>query len=86
MMLQGLSRERPRPPPAVLGGVRKVTHVQEKARREVGLSGCYLKNYLKPGLNRASRSLRQRGQHVYTCLYNNSKKREPQSNDKRQAV
>ena len=50
-------------PPAETGGASKVRHLHESACREVALSSCYLKNVSKPGLNRASRSLRRQGLH-----------------------
>ena len=40
-------------------------HVRETACRKVDLSSCYLQDGSKPGLNRASRSLRRQGVHIY---------------------
>ena len=55
-------REPPRLLPAESGGGIKARDVQETARREPDLSSCYLEDGSKPGLNRASRSLRRQGQ------------------------
>ena len=81
----GKKRERPRSPPAESGGASTVRHVQETVCREVDLSSRYLEDGLKPGLNRASRSLRRYGQHICTCIYNNSMQQQRQSNDKQTA-
>ena len=56
-------------------------HVQETACREVDLRSCYLEGGSKPGLNRAFRSLRRQGQHINTCIYNNSKQQRQSNNE-----